>query len=105
MVARQSRRGRGRVRPSRRGTRILATLPPDVGGTQSPAGRMNLTYAESVLAPDNETETKLSAAIKSTVAAWPIEHNRILLTYGTWLRHHKRAAPVTRLRTRSTRRL
>ena len=71
--------------------RILATLPPDVGGTQSPAGRMNLTYAESVLAPDNETETKLSAAIKSTVAAWPIEHNRILLTYGTWLRHHKRA--------------
>jgi DNA-binding NarL/FixJ family response regulator len=25
------------------------------------------------------------------VAAWPIEHNRILLTYGTWLRHHKRA--------------
>ena len=43
-VAREPRRGRGHVRPSRRrGARILATLRPDVRATHSPAGRMNLT--------------------------------------------------------------
>ncbi len=71
--------------------RILTTLRPDVRATRSPAGQVNLAYAEAVLAADGEIETRLRAAIRSDVATWPIERNRLLLTYGTWLRRHRRA--------------
>ena len=71
--------------------RILDGLRPDVRATRSPAGQMNLTYAEAVLAPENEIETRLRAAIRSDMATWPFERNRLLLTYGAWLRRRKRA--------------
>jgi DNA-binding CsgD family transcriptional regulator len=71
--------------------RILATLRPGVRATPSPAGQMNLRYAQAVLAPENEIETRLRAAIRSNMATWPIEHSHLLLTYGTWLRRRKRA--------------
>ena len=71
--------------------RILAALPPDVRATRSPAGQMNLAYAGAVLAPENEIEPGLRAAIRSDTAAWPVERSRLLLTYGTWLRRRRRA--------------
>ena len=52
---------------------------------------MNLSYAEAVLAPEDEAETKLRAAIQSNMAMWPIERSQLLLAYGTWLRRRKRA--------------
>jgi len=52
---------------------------------------MNLSCAQAVLAPENEIETRLRAAIRSNMAAWPIERSHLLLTYGTWLRRRKRA--------------
>ena len=71
--------------------RILAALRPDVRATRSPAGQMNLTYAGAVLATENDIETRLREAIRSDMATWPFERNRLLLTYGTWLRRRKRA--------------
>ena len=72
--------------------RVIATMRPDVRATRSPAGQMNLSYAEAVLAPETEIEARLRAAIRSNMATWPIEHSHLLLTYGTWLRRRKRAA-------------
>jgi DNA-binding CsgD family transcriptional regulator len=71
--------------------RILTALRPDVRVTRSPAGQVNLTYARAVLASENEIETRLREAIRSDMATWPIERNRLLLTYGTWLRRRRRA--------------
>ena len=71
--------------------RILDALRPDVRATRSPAGQMNLTYAGAVLATENEIETRLREAIRSDMATWPFERNRLLLTYGAWLRRRKRA--------------
>jgi len=71
--------------------RILTALRPDVRVTRSPAGQVNLTYARAVLASENEIETRLREAIRSDMAMWPIERNRLLLTYGTWLRRRRRA--------------
>jgi DNA-binding CsgD family transcriptional regulator len=71
--------------------RILTALRPDVRVTRSPAGQVNLTYARAVLAVENEIETRLREAIRSDMATWPIERNRLLLTYGTWLRRRRRA--------------
>jgi DNA-binding CsgD family transcriptional regulator len=71
--------------------RILAAMRLGVRATPSPAGQMNLSCAQAVLAPENEIETRLRAAIRSNMAAWPIERSHLLLTYGTWLRRRKRA--------------
>ena len=71
--------------------RILTTLRPDVRVTRSSAGQVNLTYAGAVLATEGEIETRLREAIRSDMAMWPIERNRLLLTYGTWLRRRRRA--------------
>lgn len=71
--------------------RILRALRPEARATLSPAGQMNLVCAEAVLASENDIEAKLRKAIQSGSAAWPIERNRLLLTYGTWLRRRKRA--------------
>jgi DNA-binding CsgD family transcriptional regulator len=71
--------------------RILARLRPDVRATRSPAGRLNLACAGAVLAAENDTETRLRAAIRSQTATWPFERSRLLLTYGSWLRRRKRA--------------
>jgi DNA-binding CsgD family transcriptional regulator len=71
--------------------RLVTTMPPEVRATRSPAGQMNLSYAEAVLAPGNEIEARLRAAIRSDVAIWPVERSHLLLTYGTWLRRRKRA--------------
>jgi DNA-binding CsgD family transcriptional regulator len=71
--------------------RILTTLRPGIRATGSPAGQVNLAYARAVLAPEDETEARLRNAIRSDMATWPIERNRLLLTYGTWLRRQRRA--------------
>jgi DNA-binding CsgD family transcriptional regulator len=71
--------------------RILTSLRPDIRATRSPAGQLNLSYAQAVLATESEIEARLREAIGSDTATWPIERNRLLLTYGTWLRRRKRA--------------
>lgn len=85
--------------------RILAGLRPEVRATRSPAGQMNLIYAEAVLSPENDIETRLREAIRSDMAMWPVERSQLLLTYGTWLRRRKTSPRVTRLPARSTRQL
>ncbi len=69
---------------------ILDGLPPDVRSTSSPAGRMNLTYAEAILAPEDEAEHRMRAAVGSDLAPWPHEQHRMLLAYGSWLRRQYR---------------
>jgi DNA-binding CsgD family transcriptional regulator len=68
--------------------KVLATMRPEVRATSSPAGRMNLTYAATVLASD--TEHRMRAAIHAGLEAWPHERNRLLLTFGSWLRRRQR---------------
>jgi DNA-binding CsgD family transcriptional regulator len=69
---------------------ILAGLHADVRATSSPAGRMNLDYAEAILASDETVEERLRTAVRSDLATWPHERHRLLLHYGSWLRRHHR---------------
>ncbi len=71
--------------------RVLAGLRPDVRATRSPAGRINLLYAEAVLAPSAEAGARTAEALAAIPTEWPIERNRLLLTRGRWLRRHKNA--------------
>jgi DNA-binding CsgD family transcriptional regulator len=70
--------------------KVLAELRPEVQATSSPAGRMNLTYAGAVLAPEDDAEHLLRAAVHADMATWPHERNRLLLTFGSWLRRRYR---------------
>ncbi len=69
---------------------VLAELRPEVRGTSSPAGRMNLRYAEAILSPEHEAEVRLRAAVEADPATWPHERHRLVLTYGSWLRRQYR---------------
>jgi DNA-binding CsgD family transcriptional regulator len=51
---------------------------------------MNLTYAGAVLAPEDDAEHLLRAAVHADMTTWPHERNRLLLTFGSWLRRRYR---------------
>jgi DNA-binding CsgD family transcriptional regulator len=58
----------------------------------SPAGptlRMNVTYADALLAPDELIEERTRAALDWDVGSWPFERSRMQLMLGSWLRRRK----------------
>ncbi|WP_203996754.1 helix-turn-helix transcriptional regulator [Virgisporangium aurantiacum] len=69
---------------------LIDRLPAEVRGTTSPTGRMNLTIARAVLAPDDEAESAFAAALSLDLAMWPYERHRLLFTYGMSLRRRRR---------------
>ncbi|MFI5891104.1 AAA family ATPase [Actinoplanes sp. NPDC051513] len=69
---------------------LLVGLPPEVRGTTSPTGRMNLGIAGAVLADHDESEAMFAEALRIDMTIWPYERNRLLFTYGKWLRRGRR---------------
>jgi DNA-binding CsgD family transcriptional regulator len=49
-----------------------------------------LTYAEAVLAPDEEAEGRYRRALGPGAEAWPLLHAMTHFGYGTWLRRQRR---------------
>ena len=72
------------------GRAVLAGLRPEVWTTSSPAVRMNVLYADAVLAAEDELEHRLDEALRADVAGWPFEHHRLRMTYGSVLRRRQR---------------
>jgi DNA-binding CsgD family transcriptional regulator len=78
-----------RVEPTRElAGRLIARLPTAATG---PAARMNLLYADALLAPDDLVEQRVRAALDQEVGNWPFERSRMLLLLGSRLRREKRA--------------
>ncbi|GIH25334.1 LuxR family transcriptional regulator [Acrocarpospora phusangensis] len=69
---------------------LVANLRPEVRETTSPTGRMNLSFARAVLAPDDEAESRFAEALRIDMTMWPYERYRLLFTYGMTLRRRRR---------------
>lgn len=54
--------------------------------------QIGLLYARPLLADDDTAEAKFQAALAADLTSWPIYRVRLLLEYGTWLRHRRRIA-------------
>jgi ATP/maltotriose-dependent transcriptional regulator MalT len=69
---------------------LIAGLSPEMYETTSPTGRMNLSFARAVLAPDDESESSFAEALEIDMAMWPYERYRLLFAYGKSLRRWRR---------------
>jgi DNA-binding NarL/FixJ family response regulator len=78
-----------RVEPARelRG-RLISRFPSTPTGS---AARMNMMYADALLAPDELIEERVRAALDQEVGSWPFERSRMQLLLGSRLRREKRA--------------
>ncbi|MFJ7495174.1 AAA family ATPase [Streptomyces sp. NPDC097727] len=63
---------------------------------RAPLLRRILAYADAVLAPDEEAETRYRQALGPGADAWPLLHGMTQFAYGAWLRRRRR---VTESRT------
>ncbi len=66
--------------------RVTSQLPPE---PIVPALRMNVTYADALLAPDELIEQRIRDALERDVGSWPFERSRMQLMLGSRLRRHK----------------
>ncbi|HXT91097.1 MAG TPA: AAA family ATPase [Trebonia sp.] len=71
---------------------VIARLAADAALTPSPTLHRHLSYAQVVLAPDDEAEELFDAALRADLVRWPWLRARIELAYGSWLRRQRRAA-------------
>jgi DNA-binding CsgD family transcriptional regulator len=55
-----------------------------------PVVRMNLSYADALLAPDELVEDRVRAALEAELGSWPFERSRMQLLLGSRLRRRKR---------------
>jgi DNA-binding CsgD family transcriptional regulator len=55
-----------------------------------PAARMNVLYAQALLAPDDAVDDRLREAIGRDVGIWPFERSRLQLVLGSRLRRQHR---------------
>ena len=62
-----------------------------------PAVRMNLVYADALLAPDDLIEDRVRAALDTDVGRWPFERSRMQLLLGSRLRRRRRIAQAREL--------
>jgi DNA-binding CsgD family transcriptional regulator len=77
-----------RVEPTRElAKQLIARLPSAPTG---PTARMNLLYANALLAPDDLVEERVRAALDHEVGNWPFERSRMQLLLGSRLRRDKR---------------
>jgi DNA-binding CsgD family transcriptional regulator len=60
------------------------------GESVVPVVRMNLLYAEALLAPEELLEDRVRAALDTEVGSWPFERSRMQLMLGSRLRRRKR---------------
>ena len=85
----------GRVERTREMLRQLTSrLPPEPLGRTL---RMNLTYADALLAPDDLVEERIRAALESDVGSWPFERSRMQLILGSRRRRRKQTQEAREL--------
>jgi ATP/maltotriose-dependent transcriptional regulator MalT len=73
-----------------RASELASSTPVQVG----------LLYARPLLADDESADALFQAALAGNLTRWPLYRARLLLEYGTWLRHRRKiAAARTPLRT------
>ena len=65
---------------------LTARRPP---GPHGATLRMNVIYADALLAPDDLIEDRIRAALDRDVGRWPFERSRMLLVLGSRLRRRK----------------
>jgi ATP/maltotriose-dependent transcriptional regulator MalT len=54
--------------------------------------QLGLGHARALLADDDEAEARFDEALDSSLARWPFQHARLLLSHGQWLRRRRRIA-------------
>ena len=62
-----------------------------------PAVRMNLVYADALLAPGEFIEDRVRTALDTDVGSWPFERSRMQLLLGSQLRRRRRIAQAREL--------
>jgi len=65
---------------------LTSRLPPE---PIVPAMRMNVIYADALLAPDDLIEQRIRDALDHNVGSWPFERSRMQLMLGSRLRRRK----------------
>jgi DNA-binding CsgD family transcriptional regulator len=71
---------------------LLPEMEAILSETRSPRLRVALEYARPLLAEDEKAEDLFRAALDADLAAWPFARARLELSFGTWLRRHRRVA-------------
>jgi DNA-binding CsgD family transcriptional regulator len=72
--------------------KIVRELEKDAQQTASPSLHIGLRYVRAVLADDDEAEKLFQTALAADLTGWPLERGRLQLSFGEWLRRHRRAA-------------
>jgi DNA-binding CsgD family transcriptional regulator len=71
----------------------VAALGPIAEQSGSPVLGVGLSYAEAMLASDEDADRHFLAGLdRPDLATWPLTRARILLGYGAWLRRRHRVA-------------
>ena len=73
---------------------LTSRLPPEPIG---PTLRMNVIYADALLAPDRLFEQRIRAALDRDVGNWPFERSRMQLMLGSRLRRRKQTQEAREL--------
>jgi ATP/maltotriose-dependent transcriptional regulator MalT len=73
---------------------LTSRLPP---GPFGPTLRMNVTYANALLAPGELIEERVRAALDRDVGSWPFERSRMQLILGSRLRRRKQTQEAREL--------
>jgi DNA-binding CsgD family transcriptional regulator len=71
---------------------IVADLEPLAGQTLAPYFQVGMRYARAVLAEDDAAEALFAEALGADLEGWPMDHGRLLLAYGEWLRRRRQPA-------------
>ena len=70
--------------------RIVTALHDLEKAIDAPILSRQLTYADAVLAGDDEAENLFRAALQQNLVRWPLLKARLELAYGSWLRRQRR---------------
>lgn len=71
---------------------LIAEVAPLASRTNSPFFRLGMRYADALLAGDATAEQMFDRALAADLGPWQIDHARLLLAYGSWLRRQRRSA-------------
>jgi DNA-binding CsgD family transcriptional regulator len=75
---------------------VLDGIEPRAARLPSPVLQLNVRYARAVLADGDAAEQLFGAALAADLSAWPLDHSRLLLAHGRWLRRQRRNADARR---------
>ncbi len=71
---------------------VLHTIEPLLAHTDAAQLHTSVAYARAVLADDATAEAGFKEALSADLARWPLDHARLQLAWGAWLRRQRRLA-------------